>query len=101
MSRFSIKGLILKVFSLFCSRSSGAIKITKRLIWSGARFKNEIENNSTWEGTFYQSERVKIYSRWVILVLNFMCVAANASKLFCLAYLENIEHFLYNSNLSF
>ena len=30
--------------------------------------KNKIENNSTWEGEFYQSEWVKIYSSWVILV---------------------------------
>ena len=29
------------------------------------------------------------------------CVAANASELFCMAYLANIESFLYHSNLSF
>ena len=28
-------------------------------------------------------------------------VAANASKLFCMAHLANIESFLYHSNLSF
>ena len=32
---------------------------------------------------------------------HFMCVADNASELFCMARLENIERFLYYSNLSF
>ena len=32
---------------------------------------------------------------------NFMCVAANASELFCMAHLANIQRFLYQSNLSF
>ena len=30
--------------------------------------KSMIENNSTWEGVFYQSDRAKIISNWVILV---------------------------------
>ena len=29
---------------------------------AGASLKNKTENNSTWEGAFYQSERVKINS---------------------------------------
>ena len=32
---------------------------------------------------------------------HFMCVAPNASELFCMAYLANIERFLYHYNLSF
>ena len=32
---------------------------------------------------------------------HFMCVAANASELFCLSHIANIEFFLYHSNLSF
>ena len=32
---------------------------------------------------------------------HFMCVAANASELFCMAHLANIERFLYRSRLSF
>ena len=32
---------------------------------------------------------------------HFMCVAANASELFCMVHLANIERFLYHSNLSF
>ena len=31
----------------------------------------------------------------------FMSAVANASELLCMPYLENIECFLYNSNLSF
>ena len=65
------------------------------------RLKNKIENNSTWEGTFYQSKWVKINLSWVILVFHFMCVAANESELFCMAHLTNFERFLYSSNLSF
>ena len=51
--------------------------------------KTKIENNSTWEDAFYQSEWAKINSIWV----HFMCVAANAFELFFMAYLANIEHF--------
>ena len=29
--------------------------------------KNKIENNSTWDGAFYESEWVEINSNWVIL----------------------------------
>ena len=32
---------------------------------------------------------------------HFVCVAVEASELFCLAYLANMERFLYHSNLSF
>ena len=32
---------------------------------------------------------------------HFMYVAANGCALFCMAYLENIERFLYQSNFSF
>ena len=37
----------------------------------------------------------------VILVLHFMCIAANASELLCMAHSVNIERFLYHFNLSF
>ena len=32
---------------------------------------------------------------------HFVCVAANASELFCMAHLANIERFLFHSSLSF
>ena len=32
--------------------------------------KNKIENNSTWEGVFYQIDWVKMNSSWVILVFS-------------------------------
>ena len=35
------------------------------------RLKNKIENNSIWEGAFYQSEWVKINSCWVISIFSF------------------------------
>ena len=64
------------------------------------RLKKKTENNSTWEGAFYQSEWVKINSDWVILVFS-LCVAPNASEMFYIAFLANIERFLYHSNFSF
>ena len=63
--------------------------------------KNKIENNSTWEGTFYQSEWVKLIQAELFSLFHFMCVAANAFELFCMAHLASIERFLYHSNLSF
>ena len=47
--------------------------------------KNKTENNSFWEGAFYQSKWVKIDSSWVFLFFHFLCVAVNASKLFRMA----------------
>ena len=55
--------------------------------------KNKIENNSTWEDAVYQSEWAKINSSWVMSVFFTLCVAANAFKLFCMAYLANTERF--------
>ena len=60
--------------------------------------KNKIENNSTSEGLFYQSEWVKLSN---FSFVHIMCVAANACELFCMAHLANNERFLYHSNLSF
>ena len=57
------------------------------------RLKKKTENNSAWEGAFYQSDWVKINSSWVILVFHFMCVAANAFELFCMAYLTILNAF--------
>ena len=43
-------------------------------IWSSTRLINKIENNSTWEGAFYQNEWVKINSSWVSFVFFTLCV---------------------------
>ena len=40
------------------------------------RLKKKIENNSTWEGVFYQSEWVKINSTSVIFIFS-LCVCGN------------------------
>ena len=34
-------------------------------------------------------------------IFHFMCIVANASELFWMAHLANIERFLHHSNLSF
>ena len=34
------------------------------------RLKKKIENNSTWEDVFYQSEWAKINSSWVIFIFS-------------------------------
>ena len=41
---------------------------------------------------------IQVESFWFF---HFMCIAANASELFCMAHLSKIERFLYHSNLSF
>ena len=51
---------------------------------------------------FYQSKYVKIIAQDEILkFFHFMYIVANASELFCMAHLANIERFLYHSKLSF
>ena len=54
------------------------IKDTGGKLWTVlinfTRLKNKIEKNTSWEGTFYQSECVKINWIWVILVFSlYMC----------------------------
>ena len=60
-------------------------------ICEATHLKNKIENISTREGAFYQSE-------WFF---PFICVAANVFKLFCMAHLANTEHFSYHTKFSF
>ena len=67
-------------------------------IWN-IRLNNKIENNSTLDRAFCESEWVRINWVSVILVIHSLCAAANASELFCMAHLANIEWFLYHSNL--
>ena len=66
-----------------------------------AGLKNKIENNSTWKRAFYQSEWDIINSSWVIFIFSLYDVAANATELFYVSHLVNIEGFLYHSNRSF
>ena len=61
--------------------------------------KNKIENNSTWEGAFYQIEWVKFTEVELLSFFHFLCVAANASELFCMVHLVNIN-ILHHSNIS-
>ena len=79
--------------------------------------KKKIENNSTWESAFYQSDWVKItqveffsffhficaavnesglffMARVIFIFFHYICAAANASKLFFMAHLANNERFL-------
>ena len=44
---------------------------------------------------------LKLIQVELFLLFRFMCAAANASELFHMAHLTNIERFLYHSNLSF
>ena len=69
---------LLFPFSSFVSENF-TLKIFPIII----RLKNKIENNSTWEGAFYQSEWVKINWSWVALVFfHFMCIVVSTSELF-------------------
>ena len=52
------------------------------------RLKSKIKSNSTSEAAFYH-------------FFHFKCDAANASELFKMTHLANIEGFLYHSYLSF
>ena len=50
---------------------------------------------------FTKVNKFKLTQVELFSFFHFMCAAANASELFYLAYLANIENFLYNSNLPF
>ena len=50
---------------------------------------------------FIKVNELKLSQIELLQFFHFMCVAENASKLFCMAYLAHIERFLYYSNLSF
>ena len=49
---------------------------------------------------FIKLNELKLTEIELFMFFDFMCVAANSSKLFCTAYLANIERFLCHSNLS-
>ena len=50
---------------------------------------------------FMKVNELKLTQVELFSFFHFMCVAANASELFCMAHLANYERFLYHSNLSF
>ena len=50
---------------------------------------------------FIKMNELKLTEVELFLFFHFMCIAANASELFCMAHLANIEGFLCHSNLSF
>ena len=50
---------------------------------------------------FIKVNELKLTQVELFQFFRFMSVAANASELLCMAYLANIERFLYHSNLSF
>ena len=50
---------------------------------------------------FKKMNELKFIQVELFSYFHFMCVAANASELLCMAHLANIEHFLFYSNLSF
>ena len=50
---------------------------------------------------FIKVNELKLTQVQLFKFIYFMYVAANASELFCMAHLANIERFLYHSKLSF
>ena len=50
---------------------------------------------------FIKVNELKLFEVELFLFFHFMCVAANAYELFCVAHIANIERFLYHSNLLF
>ena len=50
---------------------------------------------------FVKVNELKLIEVELFQFFHFMCVAADASELFCVTHLASNEHFLYHSNLSF
>ena len=50
---------------------------------------------------FIKVNELKLTQVELFWFFHFMCVAANASEVFCMAYIANIGRFLYHSNVSF
>ena len=50
---------------------------------------------------FIKVKELKLTQVKLFYFFPFMCVAANASELFCMAHSANIERFLYHCNISF
>ena len=63
--------------------------------------KNKIENNSLKKVRFIKVNEFKITQIELFYFFHFICVVANASEFFCMAYLAKIDSFLCHSNLSF
>ena len=50
---------------------------------------------------FIKVNELKLTEVELFSIFHFMCMAANASELFCMAHLSDTERFLYHSNLPF
>ena len=50
---------------------------------------------------FIKVNELKLTQVELFSFFHFLCAAANASELFCMAHLANNDSFLYHSNLSF
>ena len=89
----------LSKVTLYNDQNNTAMIILLNIFTWYTRIKKKIENNSASEGVFYQGEWIKMNWSWVIFI--FSLYAANAFELFCMAYLANIDRFLYRSNILF
>ena len=64
-----------------------------------ARLKTRLKITELEKVHFIKANKLKLRQGELFLVFS-ICVSANASELFCMAHLANIERFLYHSNLS-
>ena len=64
-------------------------------------YKTRLNITQLEKARFIKVNKLKSTQIELFYFFYFMCVAANASELFCVAYLANIERFLYDSILSF
>ena len=96
--RFQVYNLFLSIFFdlVHVNNQLAQTYLTENLF-----FNCTLKKQKNLRSELYQSKWVKINSSWVIFIFRFMCAAANASELLCMAHLVNNERFLYHSNLPF
>ena len=65
------------------------------------RLKTRLKITQLEKASFIKVKELKLIEVELFQFVHFMCVAANASELFCMAHLANIEWLLYSSNFHF
>ena len=68
---------------------------------NGTRVKTRLKITELEKARFIKMNELKLTQVKLFYFFHFMYVDANANELFYMAYLANIERFLYHSNLSF
>ena len=96
----------IRVLNINNYNDQGCTRFEPALLFPAEELKNALKKQRLQithleKMRFIKVTELKLFQVELFSFFAFMCVAANASELFCMAHLTNIQRFLYHFNLSF